>query len=878
MAYRLEGKDLVIDGFNSGIADSPYDGVADMRNMEIVNIPKEASVQFSMTGVTQPPVFNAVAFTAADSTDRLTVASVTGLYEGCAISVAFPNSIDYLVVAGGGGGAGGANAATLAGGGGAAGGTKTGTFTDLAAGAYTITIGTGGGGGAAGNPGTDGTNGVDSSIAALVVSTGGGGGGGGGTDPGTGNNGGSGGGGGATAAATSNGGTGVVGQGKDGGPGSVNGGGGDIAGGGGGGATAVGGSGVASLVGGDGGAGTASSISGGSITYAGGGGGGSFENSANSVGGAGGGGRGGGTSGGPVAGTDGLGGGGGGGHSGVQAGADGGDGVVAFSYVTGTVNATGGTVTTSGGRTIHTFTTSGTFTVLTSGLAPSAVYYVKNISGLTFQLSLAPDGSIINLTSDSIGTLTTYQYGNQRGLSAKAPISYFRDSGASWVGLPATYLVDGSSYVWLNLPATDSILPANSLIFLGNIGGIGANSTIENGIGIWNGYILLFGGSGTIDYAKITTLSATGPAAAWSYAWKTVTMQANNSRIPVLGSKEDGNLYFGVSTGLASIIETPGDDFDPTDAASYTYTADALSFPESDKITCMAELGQNLIMGGRNNFVYVWDKLSPGFNDLLNVPDFYTYQIVAMNNNAYIFTGVRGRIYITNGSGVELYRKIPDFITGLVNPYILWKDANFNRNQLYFAFNALTNAMSDNGTTAGCWAVDTETKALYMLNKTTNTTYAGTSPMVIPALPSSANGTPVAGAGVMIGWYSGSTYGVDVGSSTPYTNYESYLHTEIIPVGTFLDPLTPAQMEWKMSAPMVSGEAIRISYRLNIISSFTVLGTSSTAGVFSDLFKSSFQKAQWMQFLIETKSTASSPSYARLTEMRIRDYPSGKNA
>jgi hypothetical protein len=44
------------------------------------------------------------------------------------------------------------------------------------------------------------------------------------------------------------------------------------------------------------------------------------------------------------------------------AGGNGGSGVVVVSFVTGTMTATGGTVTTSGGNTIHTFTTSGTFT------------------------------------------------------------------------------------------------------------------------------------------------------------------------------------------------------------------------------------------------------------------------------------------------------------------------------------------------------------------------------------------------------------------------------------------------------------------------------------------------------------------------------------
>lgn len=65
-----------------------------------------------------------------------------------------------------------------------------------------------------------------------------------------------------------------------------------------------------------------------------------------------------------VAGTANTGGGGGGGsNTGNNAAAAGGSGVVIIAYTTGTITATGGTVTTSGGDTIHSFTTSGTFTI-----------------------------------------------------------------------------------------------------------------------------------------------------------------------------------------------------------------------------------------------------------------------------------------------------------------------------------------------------------------------------------------------------------------------------------------------------------------------------------------------------------------------------------
>lgn len=57
----------------------------------------------------------------------------------------------------------------------------------------------------------------------------------------------------------------------------------------------------------------------------------------------------------------------------------GGSGVVIIRYITGTINATGGTVTTSGSYTIHKFTSSGTFTASApiSGKKINGIIYMK---------------------------------------------------------------------------------------------------------------------------------------------------------------------------------------------------------------------------------------------------------------------------------------------------------------------------------------------------------------------------------------------------------------------------------------------------------------------------------------------------------------------
>jgi hypothetical protein len=264
--------------------------------------------------------------------------------------------IDFLVVAGG--GAGGFDD----GGGGGAGGYRTSTQTGISAGiAITITVGDGG---SAPTAYVDANNGSDSSISGsgLTTITSAGGGGAKGYNN-AGNSGGSGGGG--AGHTTSAGGSGNTpstspSQGNNGGSSS-----GGSYGGGGGGAGEAGNT----DGGGQGGDGTASSITGSSVTYAGGGGGVNKATSTPIVGGDGGGGAGGvgtpnttGTSG-----TANTGGGGGGGAGSSPAnGGNGGKGVVILSMpdakYSGTTTGSPTVATGVSGKTILTFTGSGSYT------------------------------------------------------------------------------------------------------------------------------------------------------------------------------------------------------------------------------------------------------------------------------------------------------------------------------------------------------------------------------------------------------------------------------------------------------------------------------------------------------------------------------------
>jgi hypothetical protein len=307
-----------------------------------------------------------VIITYIDSTQGWLASS--GVNEGTVALSPEPYSVDFLVIAGGGSGATSSGASdSEGGGGGGAGGYRTSTQTVSGGTVITVTVGDGA---AAITPSnTIGNDGSSSSISGsgltTITSTGGGGG---GNTATSGRSGGSGGGGGAGPTGPSYpGGAGNTpstspSQGNNGGAGT------DAAraaGGGGAGAVGQNASANGPGIGANGGSGTASSITGSSVTRAGGGGGGSY--STGGTGGSGGGG-GGGTTSGSVSGTAGTvntGSGGGGSSQNSSSGA-GGKGVVILSMpdasYSGTTTGSPTVATGVSGKTVLTFTGSGSYT------------------------------------------------------------------------------------------------------------------------------------------------------------------------------------------------------------------------------------------------------------------------------------------------------------------------------------------------------------------------------------------------------------------------------------------------------------------------------------------------------------------------------------
>ncbi|MDE2102435.1 MAG: hypothetical protein KGL39_34635 [Patescibacteria group bacterium] len=987
MAYRSEkvetGYDIVIDGFENGIAPSPHKGMANIQGGNISTENGEVLASFVRAKNNPQGALSGQTLTVNTGTSSTLAAAPSTLYGGQWITVTAATAniyasdapLDYLVVAGGGaGGASENSGGNPTGGGGGAGGMLTGTLSAVTTGAYTITVGTGGTGGAG-----DGGNGGNSSLAALAVATGGGGG---GKGADAGQSGGSGGGGGANGAGVGTAGTGTVGQGNDGAAGNNSGGTAFYLGGGGGGATSA-------ASGGNGGAGTASSITGSSVTYAGGGGGGA---NGGSTGGAGGGGAGG--SGAGTAGTANTGGGGGGSRydGSNHNGADGGAGVVIVRYLTANMTATGGTITTSGSYTVHTFTTSGTFTVtaITRQITlPTGDYFVSyKDSNNNVQISSHYDPysnhPTVFVASGTITFNLTKVFGNPiskatetyRDATQTQYRYYILDAlGQVWVYDTAVYAYSlanwGVGVTWSLPDETVYGSPANSiavlngwLLWLNNVQIYGKptvnlgqqftaldNAYMNNPFPTHTNYALV-GHQGRAYWCDGNYIGSlfpdtsvvTGVANIQSYSQYTASTitgtvsellsgsnpyitdnSGNRTRIPAVfftdqyGTQPSNltantiyyidmdsvgsasfSVYAAITGGSQINIQTgaAGNQYFNTfwpvgsDSGIYathstvTFSQQRLNLPSYETAQFLCEIGNTVLVGCKGNVVYPWNQVSTLPGGIINLPESNVISMVTVNQMGYIFTGNKGNIYITDGSTASLVIKVPDYCAGIpgspatyVEPSFTWGDSAYIRGRVYFSI--LDQTSTKTGNCGGIWSFVTTQNlyigqdiglALRLENQNSYNTYNGLASLIIQNQVQNT-GAPL----FWSAWYSDittPTYGIDYSTQGTDANFPVVIETDAIPTGTLFQKKTFQQIEFKLSSPLDSSATVAISYRKDITSAYTSLGTAAIEqNRLAAIFKANFQNTQWLQLkvtLTPITSTASTNTFVRLKQIRLR--------
>lgn len=322
---------------------------------------------------------------------------------------------------------------------------------------------------------------------------------------------------------------------------------------------------------------------------------------------------------------------------------------------------------------------------------------------------------------------------------------------------------------------------------------------------------------------------------------------------------------------------------DVSGSVTITFTPQRLNLPFFEFAQSMAEIGNLLLIGTKLNTIYPWNQIDPTPLDGIPLAENNAVKIITVNNMGYIFAGQKGNIYICNGSTATLAVSVPDYCAGIagtpqtyVEPFFTWGDAMYMRGRVWFSIQDQTSTKI--GNCGGIWSfvpaqnffIGQDTGlSLRLENQSSYGTYNGASSVLIPAFQQLFIGPQY-----YSGWYSdiiSPTYGIDFSDTIPGTT--ALVESDLIPTGTFLIKKTFTQIEYKLAAPLASGETVSLSFRQNGTDSYTSITpiiVESTTGI-SGYAKVNFQKGQWLQIQASLNPVnSSSSSFVRLKEIRIR--------
>ncbi len=349
------------------------------------------------------------------------------------------------------------------------------------------------------------------------------------------------------------------------------------------------------------------------------------------------------------------------------------------------------------------------------------------------------------------------------------------------------------------------------------------------GLAVWKDYLFVAEG-GTVDvYGPLSG------SPSWSNDWQSFS-ENDSDWEPMLVSKLDGNLYIGTGRYVASLSEDSGQNFAPGSASTYTYTASHLTLPEDYRVKCLAEQGNNLMIGtwmGSNIYdnkiadIFPWDGSSTTYYDPVQINENGVNAMLNIGGNLYVLAGTEGKIYKSNGVQAWPIAQIPEAISDIrggkyLEPY---PGAIMNfKGRPFFAINSQ----------------DVDGMGVYSLMETANgnilncehvistETTGGTNPLIIGALLGIARDQFVAG------WRDNATYGIDRSSQTSYaytTDYTGFFDSPIYQVGTYTNGRKYDTLELTLGKELAASEGVQLSYRVNETDSFTTIGTYTTAEI-----------------------------------------------
>lgn len=407
-----------------------------------------------------------------------------------------------------------------------------------------------------------------------------------------------------------------------------------------------------------------------------------------------------------------------------------------------------------------------------------------------------------------------------------------------------------------------------------------------NARAFWNGpsgtFFLNFTLTGSISQTVVARLTQGSADISWTPALnagassssvgiepiKTNTSDVGAGTHMSIVSINDGNLYFCQGSYVGAFQATPFQTVAKGNMKTFTYNCAALGLPKTDGSIWLTEMRNQLLIAGFEK-IYPWDRVSAQWSNPIPVFENIS-KMTNILNTVYILAGTKGNIYFSNGYNAELLTKIPDYISGVIDPQWSFGGIMEHRNQLYFQAIA-TNSATGSNIFGGAFKLD--------INKSVVTLDSQFSGGLLPTGLSTTGGilinnnslTPLAYDNYYSA-YSATTSAIDYNDTSLWTSGECLIETDIIPIGTAVQPVTYSSAEFKLAQPLASGDSISLYARKSLSDSYTLIGTTSTA-VLSDFYDGlSFEEWQWIQFkvIMSTGGSSTTSSRVRLYEIIIR--------
>ena len=370
-------------------------------------------------------------------------------------------------------------------------------------------------------------------------------------------------------------------------------------------------------------------------------------------------------------------------------------------------------------------------------------------------------------------------------------------------------------------------------------------------------YIFCFASS-RVDVCNVTTQAfRRDPVgnSAWSNSWQTNMNNGSGytgSHQSILGY--DNITYACDGRYIVSIQEVPGQIFAPGTGATYAWNPKALTLPSVATAQCLEQLSINLLVGDLNtNQIYPWDRTSPSFSLPIICNEIGVYGMRNIGNTVFILNGTRGNIYSTLGYFVTPVRKIPEHLTmstGGGSNVVTWGAASSKNGALLFGLQGLSGI-------AGQFMLFPDGRLVQ-----DNTPSQGS--LLPTAMVSQA------GEFYWIG-YAG---GIDATVTNRYYNLATSLAiSKLYVVGTKVGQSTFSLLEVQLDQPGASGGQVRISYRTDTTSAFTVLATytldGTTTSFDTDIGLTGIQNIQIKAEVASAPNGVSGTGAARVKEVRL---------